>query len=583
MSDDQHKIEVRDGMHVEWDLPIQMPDGLVLRADIFRPLGEGKYPVILHYGPYAKGLHFEDGYKSAWSRMVASFPEVLEGTSSVYQSWELCDPEKWVPDGYICLRIDSRGAGRSPGFLDPFGPQETQDLHDCIEWAGVQPWSNGKVAVSGISYYAVNQWLVAPLQPPHLAALCIWEGYSDFYREQLRSGGILNEFMGNWYERQVVSMQHGQGERSKKSRVTGEHVGGPETLSEEELKANRIDLLSTIRDKKLIDQFHKDRSPADFSKITAPLLSSGNWGGVGLHTRGNFEGYLKAGTKQKWLEVHGDTHFSHFYSNYGLALQKKFLGYFLKGEDTGWDKQPPVQLNIRHPGEKFVLRDEQEWPLARTQWTKFYLDPETMKLTLDKPATETTLTYETMGDGLYFTTGPLTEPMEITGPLAAKLFLSSQTEDADVFLAIRVYDTEGKEVVFIGSNDPRTPVGLGWLRASQRKLDPAQSLPYRPWHTHDETWPLEPGKPVELDVEIWPTCIVLPVGYSLVLNVRGKDYEYDGTPADLPYNSYKMYGVGPFTHNDPVDRPKDIYGGKNTLHFGPGGETYLMLPVIPMA
>jgi len=583
MSDNQHKIEVRDGMRVEWDAPIPMPDGVVLRADIFRPLDDGKYPVIMHYGPYAKGLHFEDGYKSAWMRMISSFPEVLEGTSSQYQSWELCDPEKWVPDGYICLRIDSRGAGRSPGYLDPFGPQETQDIYDCIEWAGVQPWSNGKVALSGISYYAVNQWLVAPLQPPHLAALCIWEGYSDFYREQLRSGGILNEFMGNWYERQVISMQHGVGERGKRSRVTGEPVGGPETLSEEELKANRIDLQKLVREKKLVDKFHKDRSPADFSKINVPLLSSGNWGGVGLHTRGNFEGYLKAGSKQKWLEVHGDTHFSHFYSNYGLTLQKKFLGYFLKGEDTGWDKQPPVQLNIRHPGEKFVLRDEQEWPLARTQWTKFYLDPEKMTLGTEKPAAQTTLSYETMGDGLYFTTPPLEEPMEITGPIAAKMFLSSQTSDADVFLAIRVYDPDGKEVVFIGSNDPRTPVGLGWLRASQRKLDPEQSLPYRPWHTHDEVWPLEPGKPVELDVEVWPTCIVIPAGYRLALNVRGKDYEYDGTPADLPYNSYKMYGVGPFTHNDPVDRPMDIYGGTNTLHFGPDGETYLLLPVIPAA
>lgn len=581
MSDNQHKIEERHGMRVEWDAPIPMPDGIVLRADIFRPLDDGQYPVILHYGPYAKGLHFEDGYRSAWTRMIASFPEVLEGTSSTYQSWELCDPEKWVPDGYICLRIDSRGAGRSPGFLDPFGPQETQDLHDCIEWAGVQPWSNGKVAVSGISYYAVNQWLVGPTQPPHLAALCIWEGYSDFYREQLRSGGILNEFMGNWYNRQVVSMQHGIGERGARSRVTGEPVGGPETLSEEELKANRIDLLTTIREKKLVDDFHRQRSPSDFSKINVPLLSAGNWGGVGLHTRGNFEGYLRAGSSQKWLEVHGDTHFSHFYSNYGLALQKKFLGYFLKGEETGWDRQPPVQLNIRHPGEKFVLRDEQEWPLARTQWTKYYLDPQTMSLTTTAPAAVAgERAFEAMGDGLLFRMPPLTEPLEITGPVAAKMFLSSQTSDADVFLALRLYDPQGKEVVFIGSNDPRTPIGLGWLRASQRKLDPAETLPYRPYHTHDETWPLEPGKPVELDIEIWPTCIVIPPGYQLALNVRGKDYEYDGTPADLPYNSYKMYGVGPFTHNDPVDRPMEIYGGTYTLHFD-AGETYLLLPVIP--
>lgn len=577
---DIHKSETRDGMRVEWDAPIAMQDGVTLRADIFMPLEEGRYPVILHYGPYAKGLAFEEGYKAAWHRMTTSYPEILEGSSNKYQSWELVDPEKWVPDGYICLRIDSRGAGRSPGYLDVFSPRETQDLYECIEWAGTQPWSNGKVGVSGISYYAVNQWLVGSLQPPHLAAMCIWEGYSDFYREQCRTGGILNEFIGKWYDRQVVSVQHGYGERGARSRVTGELVAGPDTLSEEELKKNRADTSGDVLRRALVEDFHRDRSPR-FDKIIAPLLSAANWGGIGLHTRGNFEGYLRAASKQKWLEVHGDTHYSHFYSSYGLALQKKFFGHFLKGEDTGWDKQPPVQLNIRHPGEKFVLRDEQEWPLARTQWTKFYLDPETGALGREKPASQTSLTYETMQDGLFFTTPPLEAPLEITGPVAAKLFLSSDTEDADIFLALRVYDPAGKEVSFIGSNDPRTPVGLGWLRASHRKLDPKESLPYRPWHTHDEIWPLEPGVPVELDVEIWPTCIVVPAGYRIALNVRGKDYEYDGQPSDTPFSKYKMYGVGPFTHNDPVDRPSEIFGGRNTLHFGPDQQNYVMLPIIP--
>ena len=121
--------------------------------------------------------------------------------------------------------------------------------------------------------------------------------------------------------------------------------------------------------------------------------------------------------------------------------------------------------------------------------------------------------------------------MEITGPVAAKLFVSSDTSDADLFLVLRVLDPAGKEVVFIGSNDPRTPVGLGWLRASHRKLDPERTLPYRPWHSHDEAWPLTPGVPVELDIEIWPTCIVVPPGYRVGLTVRGRDYEYDGTDA----------------------------------------------------
>jgi uncharacterized protein len=574
------KSETRDGMQIDWDAPIPMDDGLVLRADVFRPLGDGRHPVILSYGPYAKGQAFQEGYKGNWARLIKAAPEVLQGSSNKYQNWELVDPEKWVPDGYAIVRVDSRGAGRSPGFLDVWSPRETQDLYQCIEWAGTQNWSNGKVGINGISYYAMNQWTVGALKPPHLAALCLWEGSSDYYRELCRHGGILSNFFKSWFGRQVLRVQHGVGEHRLKSAVTGAPVAGPETMSEEELAKNSADCPGEAKQRRLFDDFYASRT-AKFEDIEAPMLSAGNWGGVGLHTRGNFEGWLRAGSKQKWLEVHGDTHFTHFYSNYGQALQKRFFGHFLKGEDTGWDKQPRVSLNIRHPDEKFVLRGENEWPLARTQWTKYFLQPQGLGLGPDVPTGKTTLSYETTGDGLTFSTTPLGKAVEITGPVAAKLWLSSDTTDADVFLALRLFDPAGKEVTFIGSNDPRTPIGIGWLRASHRKLDPQRTLPYRPWHSHDEEQPLTPGQPVELDVEIWPTCIVVPPGYQLALTVRGKDYEVDGSDAALPNAPYPMKGVGPFLHIDPDDRPAAIFGGKNTLHFAAGMQPYLLLPVIP--
>ena len=304
---------------------------------------------------------------------------------------------------------------------------------------------------------------------------------------------------------------------------------------------------------------------------------------MGLHTRGNFEGYLRAGSSQKWLEVHGDTHFTHFYSNYGETLQRQFFGHFLKGEDTGWSGQPRVSLNIRHPHEKFVLRSENEWPLARTQWTKYFLQPEGLALSAQPSAMVAALEYETTGDGLTFRTLPITKSLEITGPVAAKLWVSSETTDADLFLALRLFDPDGREITFIGSNDPRVPVGLGWLRASHRKLDPAQSLPYRPWHTHDEEWPLQPGEPVELDIEIWPTSIVVPPGYQLALTVSGKDYEVDGRDTALPNAPYPMKGVGPFVHIDRDDQPAAIFATRNTLHFVAGRQPYLLLPIIPEA
>jgi predicted acyl esterase len=574
----QMKSEVRDGMRIDWDVPIRMDDGVVLRADVFRPVADGRYPVVLTYGPYAKGLSFQEAYPSNWGRLTKAAPEVLKGSSNKYQNWEVVDPEKWVPDGYICLRVDSRGAGRSPGHMNLWSARETRDLYESIEWAGTQPWSNGKVGLNGISYYAMNQWHVGPLRPPHLAAMCIWEGNADFYREQARHGGILSDMVAGWFGRQVLRVQHGVGDRGSRSVVTGEPVAGPPTLSPAQLEATRDDLPKQLASRHLFDEFYDERN-GKLGNIDVPMLSAANWGGQGLHTRGNFEGFLDAGTEQKWLEVHGDTHFTHFYSSYGDALQRKFLGHFLKGEETGWREQPRVLLNVRHPGEKFVPRAENEWPLARTQWTRFYLHPNDRRLAADVPHEAATVAYDTTGDGVTFLMPAMSKEFEITGPVAAKLWLSSDSVDADVFLALRVFDPAGREVVFIGTNDPRVPVSLGWLRASHRKLDPTKTLPYRPFHAHDELWPLAPDQVVELDIEIWPTCIVVPPGYRVGLTVSGKDYEYDGTDAALPNAAYPMKGVGPMTHT--LDRPAEIFGGRNTLHFSDQRAAYVLLPIIP--
>jgi putative CocE/NonD family hydrolase len=272
------RTEIRDGMRVDWDVPITMDDGLVLRADIFRPTDEDPHPVILTYGPYAKGLAFQDGYPSAWQRMVEKHPDVAAGSSNIYQSWEVVDPEKWVPHGYACVRVDSAAPAARPATSTISRRAETRDFYDCIEWAGVQPWSNGKIGLNGISYYGINQWHVASLQPPHLAAMCIWEGAADWYRDMTHHGGMLSTFWANWYDMQVKTVQYGAGERGKRSRVHGELVCGPETLSEEQLAKNRCDFGAEIPRHPLDDDYHKARSP-QWDKITAPIFSAANWGG----------------------------------------------------------------------------------------------------------------------------------------------------------------------------------------------------------------------------------------------------------------------------------------------------------------
>ena len=391
------KSEVRDGMRIDWDVPIRMDDGVVLRADVFRPVAEGKYPALVSYGPYGKGLAFQDGYKTAWEIMARDNPDAVSGTTNQYQNWEVVDPEKWVPDGYVCVRVDSRGAGRSPGFLNHNNARENRDFHDCIEWTAAQPWCSGKVGLNGISYYASSQWRAAALRPPHLAAICVWEGWVDYYRDSVRHGGIACTFRKHWQDMQVKTVQHGRGEHGPKSRVTGEFVCGPETLPESELIKNRTDMWEGVLKHPLTGPYYQERT-GDLSKVVVPLLSAANWGGQGLHPRGNFEGYMRAASKQKWLEAHGGSHWAPFYTDYGVKLQKRFFDYFLKGKKNGWNRQPRVTLQVRYPGEKFVQRHEKEWPLKRTKWTKFFLDPASRSLERKPPRSAGTIAYDGLSE-----------------------------------------------------------------------------------------------------------------------------------------------------------------------------------------
>ncbi|MGM0592653.1 MAG: CocE/NonD family hydrolase, partial [Halobacteriota archaeon] len=415
--------EIRDGMRIDWDVPIEMDDGVTLRCDVYRPPEDGEYPVLITYGPYGKWLHFEDGFEHQWTKMCEEHPDVPAESTNQYQVWEVADPEKWVPDGYAIVRVDSRGAGRSEGYLDVWSKREDLDFAQCIEWAGAQEWSNGKVGINGISYFAMNQYPVAAMQPDCLEAICAWEGAADFYRDASHNGGIYTTWAERWYDRQVRPLQNGMGENGYRSRMTGGLVSGPETLTEEELGANRADFHEDFISHDLAtDQYWQDRMP-DWSQVEVPMLSAGNWGGHGLHLRGNTEAFVRAASEEKFLEIHGDAHWTHFYTDYGRELQKRFLDYYLKGEDNGWGEQPPVQLQVRHPGEEFEERYEEAWPIPRTEWTKYYLHPEGNELSTDAQESEGSVTYDALGDGVTFLTDPLEEETELTGPVSSKLFV----------------------------------------------------------------------------------------------------------------------------------------------------------------
>ncbi|MEX2623562.1 MAG: CocE/NonD family hydrolase [Acidimicrobiia bacterium] len=565
-------------MQIDWDVGIPMDDGATLRADIYRP-AEGQHPVLLSYGPYAKGLPFQVGYPDQWNRMVTAHPDVSWGSSNKYQNWEVVDPEKWVPKGYVCVRVDSRGAGRSAGLIDPFSPRETRDLYECIEWSAVQPWSSGKVGLNGVSYYGINQWHVASLQPPHLAAMCVWEGAADFYRDMTHHGGILCTFFANWYDRQVKTVQYGLGSRGPSTSMNGLKVCGEEDLSATQLEANRTDFGAEIAAHPFEDAYNRNRSPA-FQHITTPLLSAGNWGGHGLHLRGNVEGFMSVSSKHKWLEIHGLEHWTHFYTDYGRELQLEFFDHFLKDIDNGWDRRSPVILNVRHL-EHFERREAESWPLPGTVWTRLHLQSDG-RLEPAPAAHEWKLEYAAPGAGITFFTQPFDDETEITGPASARLWVSSSTEDLDLFLVLRLFNPDGEEVTFQGALDPRSPLAHGWLRASHRRQDQSRSTPWRPYHTHTEFQPLRPDEVYELEVEIWPTSIVAPMGWRIGLSVRGNDYRHDGSASDS-ISTFKnpFTGVGPFLHDDPGDRPTEVFGGITTIHGGPVHDSSVLLPFIP--
>jgi hypothetical protein len=230
---------------------------------------------------------------------------------------------------------------------------------------------------------------------------------------------------------------------------------------------------------------------------------------------------------------------------------------------------------VRAPGDgvhRTISADE--WPLPETRFTRYYLNPDRLTLDATAPEKSTSANYEAFGQGLTFTTGPLTEPLEFAGPIKLRTWIASSTDDMDLFITISAFDPNGIEQTFYAATESFSPVTQGWLRASHRKLDLSRTTEDQPYHAHDELQLLVPGERYMVDVEIWPASMYLPAGYRLDLTIEGKDFERPGSTGDRK-------GSGPFTHTDPVDRDPVRYGGLNTLYFGGEQASYLLLPVLP--
>jgi uncharacterized protein len=522
------------------NVAIEVRDGTVLRGDVYRPSQPGQYPVILTHGPYGKDIHFKDFNEHAFALVQERGP---------FMNWETVNPEWWVPQGYVVVRVDERGTGRSPGRMALFSPQEHQDFFDVIEWAGIQSWSNGKVGLLGISYYAIGQWHVAALRPPHLAAIVAWEGAVDIYRDWAYHGGILsNVFTDAWWPRQITANQ---------SALDGAPNPGVAV-------SGNADLPGDLREHPLLDEYFEART-ADLAQIDVPLLSAGNWAGYALHLRGNIEGYLAAGTDRKWLEVHSGNHFAPFYSDESRAYQKRFLDRWLCDNVEAW-AEPPVKLFIRRPGGG-EFRYENEWPIARTEWTKLNLDATQGSLSVESVERSGKVTYEAPAGGTVFYSSPFAADTEITGPLALNVWVEAGVSDIDLFVTVLNIGPDGKEVLFEDASGNQGPVVKGWLRLSHRALDADASAPWRPVHPHTSAVPLQPGEKVLACVEILPTSMVFERGHRLGLAIESHDRAEPSR----------------FLHDDPIDRAPSVFAGANTIHTGRDHESFLLVPVIPSA
>src|SRR5258706_982559 len=551
-------------MIVEKDVKIPLRDGTLLYADIFRPDGAPeRFPAIMNISVYQKD--------KLWVP-----PEDLDEKANPHMNWETVNPLWWCPRGYACVRVDARGAGKSPGSSEPSSHQEALDFYDAVEWIAKQTWCSGSIGTLGISYHASSQWRLANLQPPSLKAIMPWEGRADQYRDQAYHGGIFAlGFIGNWW------LTH-----------TAHHLlGNPRSYNPDSF---HNDMMWQYMSHDL-DSHYWRQNGAQWDKITLPVYSVGNWGGFSMHLRGNTEAYMRAASTHKKLRIHTGTHFHPFHSEEGRIDQLRWFDHWLKGIDTGIMDEPPVKLEIRTGGslERYAFRTENEWPLARTQWTKMHLSAErepsgdahategalvpaapTKSGRLTYPASSVTkagvasgsslsTTHGNVGrSGVSFETEPLPHDTEVTGPLALKLWVSSTSEDMDIFVTLRNVGPDGADICEVGQHGQPVPcLTKGWLRASHRKLDAARSLPYRPYHMHDERSWLTPGEIVACDIEIWPTSIVISKGHKLRVDIQPRD------------------GVGsaPYTHY----HAEYNAGAQNTVYTGGDKASYLLLPIIP--
>ena len=521
----------RGSLEVLGDLPAAVRDGTVLRVNVVLPAGGGRFPVLMSAHPYGKdNLPARRGRR--W-RVPVQY-RILRQTGSVRFSsltgWEAPDPAWWAARGYAVVNCDLRGAGTSGGEASLLSDQEAEDVYDLIEWAAVQGWSTGAVGLLGVSYLAISQWKAAALGPPHLKAICPWEGFTDAYRDFVFPGGIGERgFIRLW--------SLGMRKVRLSYRFTAAQRAHP-----------------------LRDAWWQALVP-DLGRITVPALVCGSFSDNNLHSRGSFRGWQQIASADKFLYTHRGGKWATFYAPGARAVQLAFFDRYLRGADV--PAPPRVRLEVRHSRDAVTsVRDEDDWPLARTRWTPLYLTG--AGLAAAPPSADGQITFDVRSQGVCWDWA-VPADTEVTGPMALRLWVQARGA-ADLNLFAGVEKWHGRACVgFEGSYGfGRDRISTGWLNASLRELDQHASQPCEPVPAGTRRQLLAPGQVVPVDIPLGPSATLFRAGERLRLVIAGR----------------WLWPVNPLTGQFPAayrNSPK----GHCTVHFGPQRQARLLIPVIP--
>ncbi len=543
----------------EYDVRIPMSEGFSVTANIYRSktaADKGEpVPVVMCAHPYNNHLTPALGKTPLGGapQQYRLIPQAGKPVFSKLTSWESPDPNFWVPAGYAIVNMNLPGYANSDGPPSAFSEHQGKCYYEAIEWVAKQPWCTGKVGLNGVSFLAITQYHVAACQayggpPPSLRCISPWEGLTDPYRDIFAFGGQTEVgFPAFWWATEV------------KPAING--------TQEDFVESEGCIPTDYLRKHPLYDDFWKAKA-AKLDEITVPMLVCASFSDHGLHTMGSFQAFIEAKSEHKWVYTHRTGKWDAYYSPDVQEMTRNFMDCFLKGDtSSGFLDTPSVRLEVRSSlKEIHEVRHENEWPIARTEYTKLYLAGQ-QSLSLETPQTQTESAYPAKKGKAEFQ-HTFAEDTELSGYMKLRVWVEARPEkagqetpdDIGLFVAVNKLDRDGNPVHFYGSvGNTKDMVTRGWCRVSLRELDLVESTEWHPVQKGAREQKLKAGEIVPVDIALYPSSTFFLAGETVQLIVASREI--------IP--------------SPPYFKDASFNRGMHVLHFGGRYDSYLLVPKIP--